>query len=287
MVRMGVMGAAVATCISAWAGPIVILTISLAKKNILYAPLKDIFCFNKNLIAQFLKKALPVVANESLWGIAVFLFNMIFANLGHENYAAVTILKTVENIAFTLLIGLGNACCVIMGMSVGSGDIKKAVDGSKRYAVFIPMMTCIVSVILILFRGQVIGLFNLGNKLTQHTIDTAMIISLIYAVEYPIRSISYTFIVGIFRSGGDTVTGAKLDFISTCVVALPITFILAYFVKAPFPVVYAAMYVCDDYLKAFMCIKHYRTYSWLKPVTTEGKINFEKYLQNQHTASKK
>lgn len=279
---MGIEGAALATCISAWAGPVLILAVSIAERNILFAPICEIFSFNKELSIEFLKKASPVVFNEGLWSLGTFLYNMVFANMGYENFAAVTILKTIENISFVFLIGLCNACCVILGMSVGSGRIKDAVSDSKRFALLIPGVAVVVGVILLIFRSNIIGLFNLGGKLTPFTINTAMIISMIYAIELPLRSVPYAFIVGIFRSGGDTVMGTKIDLIGTWIVAVPLVVILAYVVKAPFLAVFAAMYMGEDYIKTFLCIKHYLSYKWFKPVTKEGQAELLKFLQKKN-----
>lgn len=279
---LGVEGAALATCISAWLGPIVILGISVAKKNILYMPIKELFGFDRTLVLQFVKTASPVVLNETLWGLGTFLYNVIFANLGHENYAAVTILKTIENIAYVFFIGMCNACCVMLGKNVGAGKIKEAIKDSRRFGVLIPFLGLVDGMAILAFRGKIIGIFNMQGQITQTTINTAMIISLMYAIELPIRNIPYAFIVGIFRSGGDTINGAKMDLISLWLIALPLTFILAYVVKAPFVVVYAAMYVGEDYLKCFMCIKHYISYKWIKPVTAEGRKELEVFMAERN-----
>lgn len=284
---MGVKGAAIATCISAWLGPIIIIGLSIAKKNILYMPIKELFGFDKSLVLQFLKTASPVVLNETLWGLGTFLYNVIFANLGHENYAAVTILKTIENIAYVFFIGMCNACCVMLGKNVGAGKFKEAIRDSRRFGVIIPLLGLFVGINILIFRSKLIGLFNMQGQITQTTMNVAMIISMLYALELPIRNIPYAFIVGIFRSGGDTVNGAKMDLISLWIIALPLTFILAYVVKAPFVVVYAAMYVGEDYLKCFLCIRHYLSYKWIKPVTAEGKKELEAFMAERNAKGKK
>ena len=277
--QMGIEGAALATCISAWLGPIIIVLVSLIKKNILSAPLRDIFSVDKKLMRKFIITSLPVVCNESMWGLGTVLYNVIFAILGHENFAAITILKTVENLAVVFFIGLCNACCVMVGTSVGAGKIKEAVKDAKRFGVLIPLFGAIVGAVIILLRIPIVNLFNMGGELTSKTVETAKIVLLIYSVELPIRNIPYVFIVGIFRSGGDTVKGATIDILSLWVVALPLTAILAFFVKAPFAVVFAAMYIGEDYLKMFLCIKHFISRKWLKPVTAEGKQGLEEYMK--------
>lgn len=278
--EMGIEGAALATCISAWLGPIIIIIVSLAKKNILYAPFNKIFAFDKAMIIKFAKTATPVVCNESLWGLGTVLYNVIFANLGHENFAAVTITKTIENLSYVFFIGLCNACCVMVGTNVGAGKIKRAVKDAKRFCFLIPIGAAFVGAFLIIFKDFFVGLFNLGGELTDTTISVARLIITLYAIELPIRTITYTFIVGVFRSGGDTVNGAKIDILSVWIIALPLTAILAFIVKAPFGIVFLAMYVGEDYLKTFLCIKHFISKKWLKPVTQEGKKGLAEYINN-------
>ena len=58
-------------------------------------------------------------------------------------------------------------------------------------------------------------------------------------------------------------------------------------VKAPFAVVFAAMYVGEDYLKIFLCIKHFISRKWLKPVTDEGKQGLEEYMKTIKTKALK
>ena len=106
-------------------------------------------------------------------------------------------------------------------------------------------------------------------------------IFIIYAVHLPIRTLPYTLIVGVFRSGGDTVNGAKIDLFSLWGISIPITAILAFVIKTPFAVVFAAMYICEDYIKCILCIKHFLSNRWLKPVTEAGKKSLKEYLDTK------
>ena len=283
--KMGIEGAALATCISAWLGPIIIILVSFIRKNILYAPLKDLFDFDFKIFIKFAKTASPVVLNETMWGLGTVLYNVIFANLGHENFAAVTILKTIENFGFIFYIGLCNACCVMVGTSVGSGNIKRAIGDAKRFGFLIPFSGVLVGIMLIIFKGPLVEMFNLSGELAKTTVNTAKMIILLYALELPIRNIPYTFIVGIFRSGGDTVNGTKMDILCLWFIALPVTAIMAFIVKAPFVVVFGIMYIAEDWLKSFLCLRHFISKKWIKPVTEAGREGLEKFLKEKSQKS--
>ncbi len=275
--EMGTKGAALATSVSAWAGVVMIVFVSLIQKNILIARFSETFSFSAARFKEFYKKALPVVFNEGMWGLGTFAFNMIFGNMGYEYFASLTILRSFENIATIFFIGLCNASSVMIGKSVGKGKIERGIEDSKRFAVIVPVFAVFVSVLIMIFRRQLIGIFNLGGNISDVTLNTAMIIMAIFAFELPIRMIPYLQVVGIFRSGGDTVTGVKYDLFTLWFMSLPATLIAVYVLKAPFAVAFAVMYIFEDYLKTFLCMRYYRSLKWLRPVTQEGRQALEEF----------
>ncbi|MBR7137890.1 MAG: hypothetical protein IKC99_07505 [Clostridia bacterium] len=83
--------------------------------------------------------------------------------------------------------------------------------------------------------------------------------------------IPYIMIVGIFRSGGDTVTGLKLDFLCVWGIALPSVIIAAFFLKWPFAVVFAIMLLFEDLVKVVLVVRRFLSRKWIQPVTDTGK----------------
>ncbi|MBP1544862.1 MAG: MATE family efflux transporter, partial [Oscillospiraceae bacterium] len=268
---LGIRGAALATVISSWTGALLLLVLSLRKGNILYAPFREIFRFTKESLLLFYRKALPVMFNESLWGLGTFCFNAIFGALGYENYEAVTIVRTFENIAFAFFVGLCNACCVMVGKSVGAGKIERSFQDARRFAVLIPLVGVGLGCLIIPFRSVLVSVFNLSGNISASVLHTAEWLLVVYGLEVALRNVPYIQIVGVFRSGGDTVTGVFYDMICLYGISLPATLIAAFWLKLPFPAVFAVMYVCEDVIKSILCIRHFRSAKWLRPVTPEGK----------------
>lgn len=275
--QLGVTGAAIATSISAWTGLILIIIISLIQKNILIAPIKEIFSFTKTQLVEFYKKASPVILNEGMWALGTVLCNAIFSNLGHEYYAAVTILRTFENIAFTFFVGLCNASSVMIGKSIGKGLPDRAIGDSIRFTIIIPMMGLFVGAICAIFRYDLVSVFNISGNVNEVTVTTAATLILTYGLWVPFRNIPYIQIVGIFRPGGDTVVGVKLDLACLWLCALPVTFIAAYVLDLPFTLVFFIMYIFEDIPKSILCLIHYLKLKWIKPVTKEGIEGFERF----------
>ena len=278
---MGVRGAALATVISAWMGPVLILLISLCQKNILITSPSRLFRFKRAQVADFYRRAAPVILNESLWGLGTLIFNVIFSNLGYEYYAAVTIHKTFESIAFVFFVGFCNACCIMVGKSIGAGKVERAVLDSRRFAILIPSVSLIIGILIILCRAQLVSLFDMGGNISELTQKTARQILLIYGLELPMRNIPYIMIVGVFRSGGDTITGMKLDLFSQWALSIPATFLAAFVFDLPFVAVFAIMYLFEDHLKSILCLRHFVSDRWILPVTEEGQRGYEEYRRQR------
>lgn len=281
MPEMGIRGAALATVISAWAGPVLILAVSAIQRNMLISPIKELFGFNKRSIAEYYEKATPVIINETLWGLGTLLFSVIFANLGYQYYAAVTIFRTFENISFVFFIGLCSASSIMVGKNVGAGHIKRAVEDSRRFVLFVSLCSVLTGVLIIIFRFQLASVFNLSGSITPETLKLTASLLLVYGIELPVRNLPYILIVGTFRPGGDTKIGMKLDLLSLWLCSVPLTTLAAFVFKLPFIAVFAIMYAAEDYLKAILCVKYYFTYNWLRPVTDQGIKGLEEFYESR------
>ena len=276
---MGVKGAALATVISAWLGVVLIVGISLLQKNLIATKSIDFFKFSRSEIREYLKKAIPIVINESMWGLGTFTYNIIYGNMGYEYFSALTIVRSFENICFVLFIGICSASSVMIGKSIGMGEIKKGIEDSKRFSIIVPVIAAFVSVLIIVFRHQLVSIFNMGSNISQLAIDTAGMLMLIYAIAFPFRVFPYLQIVSIFRSGGDTFTGAKFELICLWLMSVPATLIAVYVFKVSFLAAYAIMYIFEDIPKVICCLKFYFSKKWIKPVTEEGRKALEKLQQ--------
>ncbi len=268
--QMGVRGAALATCISAWSGPLIILAVSVRKKLIIIAPAGTVFGFGREMLLRFYKISSPVIFNESLWGLGTVCYNIVFGHMGYEHYAAVTIYRTVEGIGFVFFIGLCNACCVMVGKSIGAGCLREAYEDARRFTIIVPLVSLAVGAAVISLRSGVIGLFNLSGAITQTTVDSARGILFVYGAELFMRNIPYILIVGVFRSGGDTVTGMKYDLFFVWCIALPLTVISAFVLRLPFIYVFAVMLISEDTLKVILCLRRFRSKKWIRPLTEQG-----------------
>ena len=281
--EMGVAGAALATCISAWLGPVMILAISAVQKNLLTGDIRELFAFKLENLGRFYKKAAPVMLNEGLWAFGILTLNMIYSNMGYEYYAGMTIFKTINDIAFAFCAGLGNACVIMVGKSVGQGKITRALTDAWRFTVLVPLVALTVGLLTVLFREPLVTLFAAGDNLSVLTLTTAYSIIVFCAIESFLRNIPYVQVVGVFRSGGDTLSGMLMDLGSLWLVSIPLAFVAASVWKLPFMAVLMIAYLGEDLPKSILCLWHFISLRWLKPVTEAGRQGLAEYRKEKNT----
>ena len=273
---MDVEGAAIATVISSWVGVIVCFGISLIKKNLVISPLKEVFAYTKEDLADFFKVSTPVIINESMWGLGTVCYNIVFSRMGYEYYAAVSIFRTMDGIMFTFFVGLCNACCVMVGKDIGAGRIEEARLTAKRYSFIVPALSLLTGIAVLILRNPVVSLFSMTDSLSETVRSSAAVIIGIYGIEYVMRNIPYIQIVGIFRPAGDSAIGMKLDLLCVWAIALPLTIIAAFVLKLPFWAVFMVMIFTEDSVKVPLCLRRYRSGKWIRPITEEGKAGLSK-----------
>lgn len=260
--EMGVEGAALATAISSLSGTGLLFLMSYLKRTQVRAPIREMFSFTRSFASHYLKRALPVLFNETLWSIGILGYNMVYGRMGADNYAALTIFRTIENLGYVSFIGMCNASAVLVGKFIGAEDHDEAKHYAGSFMLLVPIMGLCVGTIVLIFAKPILSLFNVSPSVYQ----TAHSLLIIYMVDVGLRNIPYASVCGVFRPGGDTKTGMKLDFMGTYLIGLPLVILCAFVFKLPFIPVYIAMLFAEDIPKGFLCIRHYLSYRWIMPV---------------------
>lgn len=279
--QLGVTGAAVATCISSWLGPILLIAFSVREKNMLIGPIRELFAFGKQELGSFFARALPVVLNEGMWALGTLVINMIYSNIGYEYYAGMTIYSTFANLAFAFYVGLGNACVIMVGKSVGQGKIERGIGDSVRFCVLTPLTGLVIGGLFILLRHPLVSVFATGDNLSALSIETALKVTVFCSAEVVLRNLPYMMVVGVFRSGGDTVHGMLMELGCLWLLSIPAALIAASVLHLPFLGVVMTAYFAEDIPKALLCLRHFLTRNWLKPVTPEGQQGLLDYRKNR------
>lgn len=259
---LGARGAGVATAISSAVGPLILLAVSIVRRNVLIAPLKEIFDIRRFFI-PFWKRSLPAFLNETMWSLSIVIVNMIFGHMGKEHYAGLSTVRTIENLVFVFFIGVCHSCNILVGKHIGANDEAGARRIARSFLILTPVLGLLLGAIVLVLRGPVVDLF----RIEESSKEVARALLLLYAFEIGVRNIPYIEVVGIFRAGGDTRIGFFGDLAVQYLVVIPIAAILGLVFRLPFIATYVVMQVCDDIAKNLIYYLHYRKNNWIRPVS--------------------
>ena len=258
---MGVAGAGLATAISSLVNPILMFILSAAKKTIVIAPIRQVFSL-RGFFKPFWSRALPVLLNELFWSVSILVVNMVFGRMGTDNYAALTVERTIEGLVFVFFVGICNACNILVGKSIGAGNRQEGILYSRRFMALTPMIGVVMGLVIVALRYPLIGLFDLSET-AKHT---ARMLLVIFAIDAAVRYIPYVEVVGIFRAGGDTRFGLLTDVVCHYLFITPAVILAGLVWKLPFLATYIIMLAVDDVSKLIITLPYYRSLRWIKPI---------------------
>ena len=259
---MGVAGAALATVIARFIEMIILVAVSYAKKYPLAGTLRELFSFDRTMLARFAVIASPVIVNELLWAFGITMQNFVFARTNTDAIAAFNITGTVSQLTWVVFIGLGNGASVLVGKKIGEGREDVAREYASLIIRFAPLVACGAALILIPVSRLLPFLFNV----TPLVIANTNIMFIILSLTYPFRAFNMSMIVGVCRAGGDTVFCVIYDVIFLWIIALPLAMLSAFVFSAPVWVIYLC-FCAEEPFKVMLGLWRYRSGKWLRNVT--------------------
>lgn len=259
---LGVRGAAIATVLSAG----VSLTINLTASYTLDLPSalrpKDFRLPDKAFVKRFFLLALPVVFNEGLWSMGTTMYGVFYGRLGDAAVAATGIYNTVDQLVNVLVYGIMNASAILVGGTLGAGDRDGAYLTAKRMLAACIAAGAAVGALLAAGRGALVGLFQVSAEAR----GMAMTILLEASLFYWLRAINSINVVGILRSGGDTVYSMLLDTCALWLIGVPLVGLAALVWRLPVERVFLFTFV-EELIKAIIGLTRFRSKKWMHVLT--------------------
>ena len=193
-------GAAVGTIIARVVEFISILLYLLFAKRDVKLNIKEMINIDKETIKKNFRFALPVIINELGWGLGTTLYSVVYGHMSNDVVAAMTIATALEDLVWALLIGVSTACSVIVGNQLGANDLKGAEVTAKKLLIFGLILSALLGGIMLAIIEPYIMLYNASDVVMTYIRR----VCIAYAILMPARTFNLIMIVGILRSGGDT-----------------------------------------------------------------------------------
>lgn len=265
--RLGARGAALGTLTARVieCGALVLyIYFSSKKKHSFDLRFRDYLQFDKTLAKDYFKIVSPMVLVQSLWGLNTALQTVILGHMTSAAIAANSASSTLFLVVKSAASGAASAASVIIGKTVGCGDIPRVKEYSVRLQRIFVMIGILSGIFLFFLRIPVLGLYDLRPE-TKEMADSFLIILSVVSVG---MSYQMPTNVGIIRGAGNALFVVKVDLISIWLIVMPLSFVMAFVVKAS-P---AAVVCCLNADQIFKCVpaflmSHYG--NWIRKLTRE------------------
>ncbi|ERJ13760.1 MATE family efflux transporter [Haloplasma contractile] len=285
---LGVQGAALGTLIARSIQLLCYITYILITKDRVLWIKRSSINIEKTLVKKLISKAAPVLANEFIWSLGITFTFMAYGRLGVNAIASVQLFDTLFSLLTVFTWGIANSSTVMLGKALGEKNIEKARWYSKLF-IFTAIIMGIVTSILILASIPLIDyVYNTSNffkTLSSGDVENFEIVitnlkRLLFTVSFymPFKLLAAVFIVGILRSGGDTVFALFTEFFGLWVYAVPIAFVL---VKVTNNIGVVFMFVTfEEVIKDVICLIRYKSGKYIHNLVHE-----DDYLEHEDTNS--
>ena len=260
--RMGVLGAALATVISRAVEMIITLAVGITRKFEAMGKIRELLGFNLAFIKKLAFVGIPVLLSETLWGFGITTQNSIFAHAGTDSFAAFSIMNTVSQLTWVFFIGMGNASSVILGKKIGAGEEEGARAYTHRFCWFFPLMGAIIGLLLFPISRILPSIFNVES----HIIAITQSMLFVLMVMYPFRAFNMLIIVGVCRSGGDTIFASIIDNGWMWLIAIPLGCLATFVWRQPAWVILFCL-ESEQVLKTICGVWRVKSGKWLHNIT--------------------
>ena len=260
---LGVIGAALATTISRGI-ELLLCALDFWKQDLLSKKVSDIFTIPKELIQDFIRYSLPAFLNDAMWALAYNMNSVIMGHLGSDIVAANSVVSVARDLVTTVGFGISSASAIMLGKEVGA----KQLDLAKKDAssiLFLSFAISVVQGIVLLGISPFIPGFVKISPTAKQYLSGMLVINVLYQLGQVVNTV---LIASLFRCGGDSRYGLRLDFFSMWCFAVPLGLLTAFVLKFPPMLVYFCM-CTDEFVKMPFALYHYFKSDWLHNLTRD------------------
>lgn len=208
---------------------------------------------------RYLNIALPVIIHSMGWILGISMYMRIYASISTTSIAAINISETIEKMGLMILVGISNACAIMVGNSIGAGRDDLAIDYSRKFIFISISGALIIGLFVMAIRNHIIGLYNLDAEGVHAVSNLLFFMSCVMWM----KAANVVFNGGIFRSGGDTRFSMMLDIGGVWLIGVPMGCLAAYYFH--FPVYYVALMIySEELVKMTLGFIRLRSNKWLR-----------------------
>lgn len=260
--ELGITGAAIGTLVARVVEFFLLVGFINVKEENLHLNLKCFLKTDRVLCRDYIKITLPMFLVNGLWGLNTVLQTVILGHMTAAAIAANSMASTVFLMVKSMAVGAASAASILIGKTIGEGNMDRVRQYSRTMQKMFVLIGIFSGILLFLIRIPILELYDL-TPATKEMANTFLII-----LSVVIVGMSYQMPTnnGIIRGGGSPLFVMKMDLISIWCIVLPLSFSMAFIVKAS-PAVVVCCLNADQIFKCVPAFIKANYGKWIRELT--------------------
>lgn len=193
--HMGVEGVGIPTLVSRAFAAILMLFLIQRPQNVIRIRNLQELRFNGRMIKDILKVGVPNGMENTMFQFGKLFLQSLVSSLGTVAIASYAVASNL--VTFEYLVGnaIGLGIITIVGQCVGAGELEQAKQYTKKLVLVNYAALVVICSLMILFRNQVVGIYNLSPEATRTSAEMlfahslAMVVwPLAFTIPYSLRA---------------------------------------------------------------------------------------------------
>ena len=263
--ELGARGAAIGTLIARIIECAVLIVFVVKKEKRLNLKLQDYLQFDRVLCRDYFRITAPMLVVQGLWGLNTSLQTVILGHMTAAAIAANSVASTLFMMVKSMAVGAASTASIIIGKTIGMGDIKVVKQYSIRLQKLFLGIGIVSGIILFFIRIPILNLYELSASTKEMANTFLLILSVvIVGMSYQMPTNN-----GIIRGGGNAMFVVKMDLVSIWMIVIPLSFIMAFVVKAS-PAVVVCCLNADQIFKCVPAFLESHYGNWIRKLTRDA-----------------
>jgi putative MATE family efflux protein len=219
--KWGIAGAALATIISQ-GGAFIALALYLHRYHEIIKFNVFKFQFDNKIFRESLRIGLPTGVQQTFISLGMLALMSIVNTFGTDVVAAYSVAGRIDNLAVLPAMTFGAALATFVGQNLGAGKTDRVKSGLKATLIMSLGISLVVTLLNIIFRKQLIGLFTDDAEVIRIGSEYLLIVCSFYLPFTAMFNIN-----GVLRGAGDTFVPMFISLISLWVIRVPLAWIFS------------------------------------------------------------
>lgn len=262
--EMGAAGAAIGTLAARMTELVVLIIYIIKKEKQLHLSIRSYLQHDRVLSGDYFRVTAPMLVVQGLWGVNTALQTVILGHMTAAAIAANSVASTIFMMVKSMAVGAASTASIIIGNTIGTGNIALVKKYSGRLQRIFVVIGLVSGLLLFLIRVPILQLYDLSAS-TKEMANTFLIILSVVVIGMSYQMPTNN---GIIRGGGNAMFVVKMDLISIWGIVIPLSFVMAFVVKAS-PAVVVCCLNADQIFKCIPAFLESHYGNWIRKLTRE------------------